>query len=61
MIAITDINPKTLEKTTSSIVQDFPGVAVFAMAGDISKEGFADEFVDAAVKELGRIDYAVSA
>lgn len=59
-IAITDINPKTLQKTKDGVLNVNKSVEVFERAGDISDEQFVDQFMDDAFSKFSRLDYAVN-
>ncbi|PYH48758.1 SDR family NAD(P)-dependent oxidoreductase [Aspergillus saccharolyticus JOP 1030-1] len=59
-IAITDLNPSSLNNTKEAIHAASPDVRLFVQAGDISDESFVDSFIGAVVSEFGRLDYAVN-
>jgi NAD(P)-dependent dehydrogenase (short-subunit alcohol dehydrogenase family) len=59
-IAITDINPKTLEQTRDAILRINPSAQVFNQAGDIANEKFVDSFNDETFSKFSRLDYAVN-
>jgi NAD(P)-dependent dehydrogenase (short-subunit alcohol dehydrogenase family) len=59
-IAITDINPKTLDQTRDAILEIDPSAQVFSKAGDIADEKFVDSFNDETVSRFSRLDYAVN-
>ncbi|KAK8172362.1 oxidoreductase [Phyllosticta citrichinensis] len=59
-IAITDINPTTLESTKKSVEKKFPKSKIFALAGDISSSEFVDNFIAQVVQIFGRLDYCVN-
>jgi NAD(P)-dependent dehydrogenase (short-subunit alcohol dehydrogenase family) len=59
-IAITDINPKTLDQTRNAILEINPSAQVFSRAGDIADEKFVDSFNDETFLEFSRLDYAVN-
>ncbi|RAK80907.1 SDR family NAD(P)-dependent oxidoreductase [Aspergillus fijiensis CBS 313.89] len=59
-IAITDLNPSSLNDTQEAILATSPNVRLLAQAGDISNENFVESFIGAVVSEFGRLDYAVN-
>lgn len=59
-IAITDVNPSTLEQTRHAVASTHPTVQLFAHAGSIAEDRFAQSFIDHVVSNFGRIDYAVN-
>ncbi|PYI30382.1 oxidoreductase [Aspergillus indologenus CBS 114.80] len=59
-IAITDLNPSSLNDTKDAIRATAPHVRLLHRAGDIADEGFVDSFIAAVVSEFGRLDYAVN-
>ncbi|KAJ5099732.1 Short-chain dehydrogenase/reductase SDR [Penicillium argentinense] len=59
-IAITDVNPSTLEQTRQSVAADHPKVQLFSHAGSVAEDRFAQSFIDQVVKKFGRVDYAVN-
>lgn len=59
-IAITDINPDTLNQTKKSILAINPDAQVFNHAGDISDEKFVDSFHEEVFSKFSRLDYAVN-
>jgi NAD(P)-dependent dehydrogenase (short-subunit alcohol dehydrogenase family) len=58
-IAITDINGDLLKGNQEALQKEFPSAKILAIAGSIAEEKFANDFIDAVVKEFGRIDYCV--
>ncbi|RAL12716.1 SDR family NAD(P)-dependent oxidoreductase [Aspergillus homomorphus CBS 101889] len=59
-IAITDLNPDSLNNTKEAVSAASPHVRLYAKAGDISDEGFVESFIGEVVSEFGRVDYAVN-
>jgi NAD(P)-dependent dehydrogenase (short-subunit alcohol dehydrogenase family) len=59
-IAITDINPQTLDATKAAILSIDSSIDVFAEAGDISDESFVDAFHEKTYSRFSRLDYAVN-
>jgi NAD(P)-dependent dehydrogenase (short-subunit alcohol dehydrogenase family) len=59
-IAITDINPKTLEQTRAAILSINPSIKIFERVGDIADEKFVDFFNDETFSRFSRLDYAVN-
>ncbi|KAF2644679.1 bacilysin biosynthesis oxidoreductase bacC, partial [Massarina eburnea CBS 473.64] len=59
-IAITDINPATLNQTKEAILAINPSVKVHNQPGDIADETFVDSFHDSVYREFSRLDYAVN-
>ncbi|CAN9131792.1 unnamed protein product [Alternaria sp. RS040] len=59
-IAITDLNPKTLDQTKDAILSINPSAQVFHRAGDVADEGFVDEFNDEVFTKFKRLDYGVN-
>ncbi|KAJ5104563.1 hypothetical protein NUU61_001910 [Penicillium alfredii] len=59
-IAITDLNGSTLQRTQEAINAAHPGVQIFAQAGNVADDHFAESFIGAVVKKFGRVDYAVN-
>lgn len=59
-IAITDLNPTSLEQTREAILAAHPHTRVLTQAGNIAEEQFVETFFDAVVSEFGRVDYAVN-
>ncbi|OJJ99693.1 hypothetical protein ASPACDRAFT_119325 [Aspergillus aculeatus ATCC 16872] len=59
-IAITDLNPSSLNDTQEAILATSPNVRLLAQAGDISDESFVESFIAAVVSKFGRLDYAVN-
>jgi len=59
-IAITDINPDTLDQTREAILAVNPSAQVFGKAGDIADESFVDSFINAVFDQFHRLDYAVN-
>jgi NAD(P)-dependent dehydrogenase (short-subunit alcohol dehydrogenase family) len=59
-IAITDINPQTLDVTKDAILSINSSIDVFAKSGDISDESFVDAFHDETYSRFSRLDYAVN-
>ncbi|KAK8194737.1 oxidoreductase [Phyllosticta capitalensis] len=59
-IAITDINPTTLDSTAKSISEKYPNAQILAVAGDISSSDFVDSFIGQVVEKFGRLDYCVN-
>jgi NAD(P)-dependent dehydrogenase (short-subunit alcohol dehydrogenase family) len=59
-IAITDINPKTLDQTRDAILKINPSAQVFSRPGDITNEKFVDAFNDETFSKFSRLDYAVN-
>ncbi|KAF9891206.1 hypothetical protein FE257_004770 [Aspergillus nanangensis] len=59
-IAITDINPDSLQKTKDSILSSHPATRLVVEAGNIADESFVESFMDHVIRDLGRIDYAVN-
>jgi NAD(P)-dependent dehydrogenase (short-subunit alcohol dehydrogenase family) len=59
-IAITDVNPKTLDQTKNAILEIDPSAQVFSKAGDIADEKFVDSFNDETFSRFSRLDYAVN-
>ncbi|KAH7094338.1 hypothetical protein FB567DRAFT_622778 [Paraphoma chrysanthemicola] len=59
-IAITDINPDTLDQTKTAIMSIDSNVQVFAQAGDIADESFVDRFINDTFSKFERLDYAVN-
>lgn len=49
-----------LTTTKNSIRKTHPDVEILALAGNISNEIFVNGFIEAAVSQFGRIDYAVN-
>ncbi|KAJ5146339.1 Short-chain dehydrogenase/reductase SDR [Penicillium bovifimosum] len=60
MIAITDLNEKTLQQTAESITSTHPETEVLVKAGNVADDQFADSFIDTVVWRFGRLDYAVN-
>ncbi|KAF2017927.1 short-chain dehydrogenase/reductase-like protein SDR [Aaosphaeria arxii CBS 175.79] len=59
-IAITDINPDSLNATKNAILKINPDVEVFLKHGDVADEGFVDSFFDSVFENFSRLDYAVN-
>jgi NAD(P)-dependent dehydrogenase (short-subunit alcohol dehydrogenase family) len=59
-IAITDINPKTLDQTQDALLRINPSIQVFNKPGDIADEKFVDSFNDETYHRFSRLDYAVN-
>lgn len=59
-IAITDINPKTLDQTKDAILRINPSAQVLIRPGDVADEKFIDAFNDEAFSEFKRLDYGVN-
>lgn len=59
-IAITDINPDTLQYTKDAILRINPSASVLDEAGDIADEKFVDAFMDRVAAHFTRLDYAVN-
>ncbi|KKY23336.1 putative short-chain dehydrogenase reductase family [Diplodia seriata] len=59
-LAITDINPDSLNDTVKQIQWENPLADVYAEAGDIADETFVDHFVNKVARQYGRIDYCVN-
>ncbi|RAK98895.1 SDR family NAD(P)-dependent oxidoreductase [Aspergillus ibericus CBS 121593] len=59
-IAITDLNPSSLDQTRESILASYPHTRLVVKAGDISDESFVEAFISEVVDAFGRLDYAVN-
>lgn len=59
-IAITDLNPASLEQTREAIASTHPQVRLLVKAGDIAEELFVESFISEVVGLFGRLDYAVN-
>ncbi|OOF94751.1 hypothetical protein ASPCADRAFT_406614 [Aspergillus carbonarius ITEM 5010] len=59
-IAITDLNPSSLEQTRDAILASYPQARLVVKAGDISDESFVEAFINEVVRAFGRLDYAVN-
>jgi NAD(P)-dependent dehydrogenase (short-subunit alcohol dehydrogenase family) len=59
-IAITDINPKTLNQTRDAILKINPAAQIFTRPGDIADEKFVDSFHNETISKFSRLDYAVN-
>jgi NAD(P)-dependent dehydrogenase (short-subunit alcohol dehydrogenase family) len=59
-IAITDINPNTLNQTKEAILAINSSAKVFGKPGDISDETFVDAFHAEVFHKFFRLDYAVN-
>ncbi|CAI7675431.1 unnamed protein product [Penicillium pancosmium] len=59
-IAITDVNPSTLEQTRLAVASTHPKVQLLAHAGSVAEDLFAQSFIDQVVQKFGRVDYAVN-
>jgi NAD(P)-dependent dehydrogenase (short-subunit alcohol dehydrogenase family) len=59
-IAITDINPTTLNQTKDAIFAINSSAEIFGRPGDIADEAFVDSFHDEVLKNFSRLDYAVN-
>ncbi|KAF2027785.1 NAD(P)-binding protein [Setomelanomma holmii] len=59
-IAITDINPRTLDQTKDALISINSSLGVHAEAGDIADEKFVDSFIDGTFTKFSRLDYAVN-
>ncbi|KAF2815266.1 oxidoreductase [Mytilinidion resinicola] len=61
-LVITDINRETLAKTQDSLEERYrrPGLTILAIDGDISSKAFAEELVEKAIEQFGRLDYCVN-
>lgn len=59
-IAISDIDKGTLAQTQASILKINPQAQVLSADGDISDEGFVDDFADQVARKFSRLDYAVN-
>ncbi|PYH98671.1 oxidoreductase [Aspergillus ellipticus CBS 707.79] len=59
-IAITDLNPSSLDHTRAAILASHPQIRLVVKAGDISDETFVEAFINEVVGVFGRLDYAVN-
>ncbi|KAJ5108541.1 hypothetical protein N7456_005216 [Penicillium angulare] len=59
-IAITDVNPQTLEQTEKAITAAHSNIKLFAHSGNIADDKFAESFISKVAKAFGRVDYAVN-
>ncbi|PYH70012.1 SDR family NAD(P)-dependent oxidoreductase [Aspergillus vadensis CBS 113365] len=59
-IAITDLNPASLDQTREAILASCPQTRLLVKAGDISDESFVESFISEVVDAFGRLDYAVN-
>lgn len=59
-IAITDINPDTLQQTRSEILAIDSSIEILSRAGDIAEEGFVDTFTDDVFNKFKRLDYSAN-
>ncbi|PLB45925.1 oxidoreductase [Aspergillus steynii IBT 23096] len=59
-IAITDLNPDSLDQTLKSILRVHPNTQLLAQAGNVADEQFVESFIHNVVETFGRIDYAVN-
>jgi NAD(P)-dependent dehydrogenase (short-subunit alcohol dehydrogenase family) len=59
-IAITDINPNTLNGTKEAILAINSSAQVFEKHGDVSDESFVNSFHDEVFRKFSRLDYAVN-
>lgn len=59
-IAITDINPKSLQETKDALLTVNPSVRVFSQVGDVADEAFVDAFMGEVVSQFQRLDYGVN-
>ncbi|KAI1204545.1 NAD(P)-binding protein [Annulohypoxylon truncatum] len=58
-LAITDLNPRTLQQTKSSILSINPRAQVLAREGDVASEPFVRSFTVDLVARFSRLDYSV--
>ncbi|KAF2434835.1 oxidoreductase [Tothia fuscella] len=59
-LALTDVNPKSLETTIAQLKKDYPEVQTLAITMDTSKEADVDRSIAETVAKFGRLDYAVN-
>lgn len=59
-IAITDLNPHTLEQTEKAITTAYSKVKLFVHPGNVADDHFAESFISKVTKTFGRVDYAVN-
>ncbi|KAA8647085.1 SDR family NAD(P)-dependent oxidoreductase [Aspergillus tanneri] len=59
-IAITDLNPTSLDQTKQFLQAVYPNVQLVHRVGDIADEAFVESFMDHVVDVFGRLDYAVN-
>lgn len=59
-LAITNTNATALAQTAKEIRQINSDTKVTELIGDVTDSCFVKEFVDSAVKDFGRLDYAVN-
>ncbi|PYI06155.1 oxidoreductase [Aspergillus sclerotiicarbonarius CBS 121057] len=59
-IAITDLNPSSLDQTREAVLASYPHTRLIVKAGDISDESFVEAFISEVVSVFGRLDYAVN-
>ncbi|KAE8137072.1 oxidoreductase [Aspergillus pseudotamarii] len=59
-IAITDLNPASLDETKQAILSSYPQAHLVARAGNIADEQFVDSFIAEVAHIFGRLDYAVN-
>lgn len=59
-IAITDLNPTSLDETKQAILSSHPQAHLVVRAGNIADEQFVDSFIAEVAHTFGRLDYAVN-
>ncbi|KAE8147878.1 hypothetical protein BDV25DRAFT_131707 [Aspergillus avenaceus] len=59
-IAITDLNPTSLNQTEQAIRESYPQTKLLVRAGNVADEQFVESFISEAVTVFGRLDYAVN-
>lgn len=59
-MALTDIDPGTLEVTVAQLRKDHADVEIEAIQMDTSKEEDVDRSIAQTVKRFGRVDFAVN-
>ncbi|EDU44966.1 FabG Dehydrogenase with different specificities related to short-chain alcohol dehydrogenase [Pyrenophora tritici-repentis] len=59
-IAITDINPDTLNQTKAALLAINPSAEIIVRVGDIADESFVDSFMNEVFDQFHRLDYGVN-
>lgn len=59
-IALTDLNPDSLNQTLDSIRATHPNTELLSQPGNVADEQFVESFMRNVVDTFGRIDYAVN-
>ncbi|KAH8658009.1 short-chain dehydrogenase [Xylariales sp. PMI_506] len=59
-LAITDVNPSSLQQTREALLSITPNAQILSRSGDISDESFVSSFGKEVSKTFSRLDYAVN-